>query len=53
MLDEKLSEHKEERIREPYLTGWADGRKAARDAFRQAEKDYGYSPSIIRAQDVT
>lgn len=51
-LDPKLSEHRNEEIKTAYLDGWGVGRKAARDMAKDAENLYGYSPSIIRTQDL-
>jgi hypothetical protein len=46
-LDSELSQHPNEAVRQAYFDGWAIGRTAARDAHRNAEKLYGYSPSVI------
>lgn len=51
LMDARLEKHLDETIREAYLDGWAQGRAVVNKICRDAEKTYGYSPSVIRALD--
>lgn len=52
-IDPLFANHENESIKEAYMDGWGNGRAERHKAFRNAEKLYGYSPSVIRVCDCT